>query len=223
MMNFVLASQSPRRQTLIGLLGQPFEVVTSDVDESLVQDPDPAVNVVGTARLKAEAVAERLRAQKAALNTIVVAADTTVALEERMLGKPVDAADARQMLRLLRGRAHDVHTGVVLLDLHTNREISGVNTAVVWMRDYSDVEIEAYIASGDPMDKAGSYAIQAPDFRPAARLDGCFTGVMGLSVCHLLAMFAQLDVKLRPDLTAVAASHQGYACALFDKIAPDWA
>ena len=123
------------------------------------------------------------------------------------------------MLRALRNRPHEVHTGVVLTALPTGREVSGVNTAVVTMRNYSDAEIAAYIASGDPMDKAGAYAIQHPGFRPVARLEGCFTGVMGLSVCHLVQLFSELELMVKAEKTAVAAAHHHYPCPLFDEIA----
>ncbi len=218
MVELILASQSPRRRELIKLLGHPVRGVSADVDESLVTEPDPAVNVVGTARLKAVKIAEQWRQSNDKCDVVIVAADTTVALANEMLGKPADVADARRMLRALRGRSHEVHTGVVLLALKTGREVSGVNTAVVTMRDYSDAEIETYIASGDPMDKAGAYAIQHPTFRPAARLDGCFTGVMGLSVCHLLHLFSQLDLTIQADLTAVTAAHQHFPCLLLDEL-----
>ena len=218
MVELILASQSPRRRELIKLLGYPVRAVSADVDESLVTEPDPAVNVVGTARLKAVKIAEQWRQSNNNDDVVLVAADTTVALAEEMLGKPTDAADARRMLRALRNRSHEVHTGVVLMMLGSGREVSGVNTAVVTMRDYSDAEIETYIASGDPMDKAGAYAIQHPKFRPVARLDGCFTGVMGLSVCHLFHLFSQLDLTMQADLTAVAAAHQHFPCLLLDAI-----
>lgn len=219
MVELVLASQSPRRRELIKLLGYPVWVVSADVDESLVTEPDPAVNVVGTARLKAVKIAGEWRQSNAAGDAVIVAADTTVALADEMLGKPADAADARRMLRALRGRPHEVHTGLVLFELKSGREVSGVNTAVVTMRDYSDGEIEAYIASGDPMDKAGAYAIQHPVFRPVAQLDGCFTGVMGLSVCHLLQLLTRLELAVRADLTAITTAHQHFPCSLLDEIA----
>lgn len=218
MVELILASQSPRRRELIKLLGYPVRVERADVDESLVTDPDPAVNVVGTARLKAVKIAEQWRQSHDKGDVVIVAADTTVALQGEMLGKPADAADARRMLRALRNQSHEVHTGVVLWVLGAGCEVSGVNTAVVTMRDYSDSEIETYIASGDPMDKAGAYAIQHPTFRPVVRLDGCFTGVMGLSVCHLLHLFSQLGLTMRADLTAVTAAHQHFPCLLLDEI-----
>lgn len=219
MKKLFLASQSPRRRELIGLLGYPFQVISTHVDERLVADPDPAVNVVGTARLKAVSFAGQLKQNDHQENGVIVAADTIVALDGQMLGKPVDTADAHRMLAALRGRSHEVHTGVTLLDLGSGREVSGVHTAVVTMREYSDAEILRYIASGDPMDKAGAYAIQHPEFRPVAHLIGCFTGVMGLSVCHLLQLLPQLGLPLLADLTAVLQAHQQYPCPLFSEIA----
>lgn len=218
MTNLILASQSPRRRELMGLLGLDYQAISADVDESQVTDPVPAVNVVETARLKALAIAERLQGRPGCENAVIVAADTTVALAGQMLGKPFDEAEARRMLTMLRNRSHEVHTGVTLLALRTGREVCGVNTAVVAMRAYTDAEIEAYIASGDPLDKAGAYAIQHPVFRPVARLDGCFTGVMGLSICHLLQLLPQLGVSAPADLTAVYHAHQQYPCSLYDEI-----
>jgi septum formation protein len=218
MIELILASQSPRRRELIKLLGYPVRVQVADVDESLVTEPDPAVNVVGTARLKAVKIAKQRQQLNGNGDVVIVAADTTVALAGEMLGKPADVTDARRMLKMLRNRSHEVHTGLVLMALGTGREVSGVNTAVVTMRDYSDAEIEAYIATGDPMDKAGAYAIQHPAFRPVARLDGCFTGVMGLSVCHLLQLFSQLGLTMQADLTAVTDAHQHFPCSLLDEI-----
>lgn len=218
MVELILASQSPRRRELIKLLGYSVQAVSADVDEASVTEPDAAVNVVGTARLKAVKIAEQWRQSNGNDDVVIVAADTTVALAGEMLGKPVDVADAWRMLKALRNCSHEVHTGVVLLALGSGREVSGVNTAVVTMRDYSNVEIEAYIASGDPMDKAGAYAIQHPTFQPVARLDGCFTGVMGLSICHLLQLFSQLGVAMQADLTAVTDAHQHFPCLLLDEI-----
>lgn len=214
----ILASQSPRRRELINLVGVPNRAVRADVDESMVTDPDPAVNVVKTAQLKVAEVAARLSVRPAGEKLIIVAADTTVALDGQMLGKPADEADALRMLIALRGRSHHVFTGVSILETATGQEIKGVNTAVVTMRDYSHAEIAAYIATGDPMDKAGAYAIQHPIFKPVAHLSGCFTGVMGLSICHLIQMLAKLGLGDRVDLTAVLEAHKGYSCDLYEQI-----
>ena len=202
----------------MGLLGVAYEVMPAAVDERQVTHPDPAVNVVKTAQLKALTIATQLQGRSDNARKVIITADTTVALDGQMLGKPSDAADARRMLQSLRNRRHEVHTGVALLALATGQEVCGVNTAVVTMRDYTDAEIETYIASGDPLDKAGAYAIQHPSFRPVARLDGCFTGVMGLSVCYLLPLLPQLGVPVAAELTAVRHAHQQYPCPLYDKI-----
>ena len=195
-------------------MGYPVQAVSADVDERLVTNPRPEENVVATARLKALAVAQRLRAHGAgeAEKAVIVAADTTVALDGQMLGKPADAAEATRMLVALRNRTHEVHTGVLLLNMATDQEVEGVNTAVVTMRDYSDEEIAAYVASGDPLDKAGAYAIQHSLFQPVAHLDGCFTGVMGLSLCHLLQLLPRLALPIRADMPAVWRAHRGYPC-----------
>lgn len=215
----ILASQSPRRQALIQLVGYPYWSMVAGVDESSVTHPDPAVNVVETAQLKARTIAGRAGNDKTAGNrTLIVAADTTVALDGTMLGKPADPAEARQMLQALRDRTHEVHTGLVVVDLAGKRDVSGVHTAVVTMRDYSEREVEAYVASGDPLDKAGAYAIQHPTFRPVARLDGCYLGVMGLSVCHLLQCLIELDVPVAADLAALEQAHQGYPCPICEDV-----
>ncbi len=219
-MELILASQSPRRQQLIQLLGYPVQVQVADVDESSVTHPDPAVNVVETAVLKATTIADRLhnRAQSA----LIIAADTTVALGQNMMGKPVDAAAAYDMLVALRNRQHHVHTGLVVLDLRSGQLVKRVNTAVVTMRAYGDDEIAAYVASGDPLDKAGAYAIQHPIFQPVAELTGCYTAVMGLSICELIRVLDNLGVPRRADLTAVAAAHQiaqrHYPCPVYDQL-----
>ena len=214
---FILASQSPRRRELIQLLGLPFRVMVADADEDSITDPDPAANVVKTARLKSSLIATQLKDQSFAPETIILAADTTVAYAGEMLNKPADKTAAYQMLSRLRDTKHEVHTGFVLLQPATGREWEGVSTAVVTMRPYSDAEIEAYIATGDPFDKAGGYAIQHPQFKPVARLQGCYCNVMGLPVCDLIVALEQfLGLNLEQfeqlDLTAVSQAHLHYPC-----------
>ena len=215
MPNFVLGSQSPRRKTLFGLLGVPFEVRVADVNEESVTHPEPAVNVVETAVLKTTALTHTI---PSADHTILITADTTVALGKTMLGKPKNAHEARAMLLALRDRTHEVHTGLVLLDNQSGEMLRFVNSSMVTMRYYSDAEIEAYIATGDPLDKAGAYAIQHPAFRPVSRLDGCFTGVMGLSVCQLIQAFRQWQLPHQVDLTAVSHAHANYPCPLLSTL-----
>lgn len=215
----VLVSQSPRRRALIQLLGYPVAVMAADVDEDSITLPDPAANVVQTAQLKAEKVLDILRAQLELQSSLVVAADTTVTLNGRFLNKPADADDARQMLRALRNRTHEVHTGLVLYHLPSGQSCHGVQTAVVTMRNYTDTEIDAYIATGDPMDKAGAYAIQHPQFQPVSYLEGCYMGVMGLSLCHLMQLMARLSLPVSANLASIAAAHAPYpVCGTFIQI-----
>ena len=205
---FILASASPRRRELLALLGYPFEVVVSGADEDAHLDATPAAYVRHTARYKAETVARELPPVGDA-RRLIIAADTTVALDGAILGKPATPAEARAMLVALRGRDHNVHTAVCLVD-SDGREESSVHTAVVTMRDYSDAEVEAYIATGDPFDKAGGYAIQHPAFRPVAALSGCYLGVMGLSLCDLIPLLRRLDVPDRFDPAALVDAHSGF-------------
>lgn len=213
MLRFVLGSQSPRRRTLLQLLNCPLVVVAADVDEQSVTELNPAVNALLTAKLKAVIIREGLDRTAYAADTILVTADTTVAIDGRILGKPKDVADAWQMLQALRGCTHQVHTGLMLVNLATGQELADVHTAVVTMRPYTDAEIAAYIATGDPLDKAGAYGIQHPQFRPVAALEGCFTGVMGLSICHLVQTLLRWDI-LVPVTPALVRAHQGYLCPL---------
>lgn len=215
----ILASQSPRRRELIRLLGLPFESVVADVDEGSVTNPVPALNVVETAQLKSDTIAKRFFTHSADSSIWIIAADTTVALDNVMLNKPVDVDEAYAMLVALRNRPHKVHTGMVLHCPATGAEVTAVTSATVFMRNYSDVEIAAYIASGDPLDKAGAYAIQHPQFQPVSKLEGCFLGVMGLSICHLIQLMEQVGITREGELTAVLSAHQKYQlCPIFSQI-----
>lgn len=194
-MSLILASSSPRRRALIASLGIPFTVARPDVNEDHWPGEPPIAYVERISREKAAAVAEKRAASDVVLaaDTIVLAADTVgVTGAGVLLGKPADAAEARAMLRLLREHPHTVHTAFVLMrggtsvPLHAERV-----TTQVTMRPYSDAEIDAYIATGDPFDKAGSYAIQHNGFNPVARIDGCYTNVVGLPLCAVKRALAR--------------------------------
>lgn len=208
--DLILASQSPRRRQLLGLLGYAYRSVAADADETAVSDRNPAIDAWKTAQLKTAVIAAQFP------SALIIGADTNVALDGELLGKPVDAADARRMLRALRGRTHHVNSGVCILDARTGREVVDTHSAMVTMRDYSDAEIEAYIATGDPIDKAGAYAIQHPVFRPVAMMEGCYTGVMGLSICRLIQVLADFGLPVLAEKTAVSHSHDGYFCPVFE-------
>ena len=218
---FILASQSPRRRQLLALLGYPFEVLVPDVDEDVHLEAGPAAYVLRTAQQKAEAVAHLLPTPRVAPRPLIIAADTTVALDGGILGKPADGDEARRMLLALRGRTHDVHTGLCLVEAGGGREVAAVHSTVVTMRDYSAAEIDAYVATGDPLDKAGAYAIQYGEFSPVAALDGCYLAVVGLSLCGLIAMLRDLGMPCRASRAALLAAHDGFPCPLFDQIQAD--
>lgn len=208
MVQLILASQSPRRRQLIKLLEHRVHTTTAAVDEESVTHPDPAYNAVETARLKARAVAPSFG------NGIVIAADTIVAVDGEILGKPEDVQQARATLRRLRGCVHQVHTGLDLIDTASGRELASVCTTRVTMRDYSNEEIEAYIASGDPFDKAGAYAIQHTTFDPVDDIEGCYANVVGLPLCRLKSALEELGVKSALDVDARASNYERCAVCL---------
>ena len=213
MTRFLLASGSPRRRELFGLFGWPFDVTSANVDESPHNSETPAQMVVRLARSKASVAAARLSDE-----AIIIASDTAVSLDGMPLGKPRDAMEAECMLRALRGRSHQVHTGIALFDTRIGQTQSDIATTDVSMRRYSDDEIAAYIASGDPMDKAGAYAIQHKDFHPADNLRGCFANVMGLPLCHLARLFRAVDIEPNVSVPTVCQTHIKYACPVFGEI-----
>jgi septum formation protein len=191
----ILASNSPRRRQLLTLTGIPFVVLVADVDESQLANEKPADYVLRLAEKKARAVhGER--------DQIILASDTTVVDGTDILGKPKDADDAVAMLTRLRGHAHQVYTGIALLRKSDGLLLTDLCVTDVPMREYSDEEIQAYVATGDPLDKAGAYAIQHPGFHPVERMDGCFASVMGLPVCHVILQMRKMD--LQPDASFFA-------------------
>lgn len=203
MMDWILASQSPRRRELIRLANRPIRFVSADVDELSIREPDPAHNAVLTAQLKVSAIV----AQLAGRDALIIGSDTNVAIDGLMLGKPESADEAVAMLRRLRGRTNYVHTGMVLHHLLTGREVHAVSRSAVLMRDYGDDEIVAYVATGDPLDKAGAYSIQHPDFNPVLQIEGCFVGVAGFSLCTFGRLLAEIGLPLEHDLISWCEAH----------------
>jgi len=176
----VLASASPRRRELLTQAGYRFEVHPAHIPEDPLPDESPIAYVTRLAREKAEAVFRELTTATPTpeKNLVVLGADTTVALDNTILGKPEDAADAARMLRLLSGRTHRVITGVAVAT-EKGTEVAAEATAVRFLT-LSDAEIAAYVAGGEPMDKAGAYAIQGHAARWIPRIEGCYFNVMGL-------------------------------------------
>lgn len=175
----ILASGSPRRRELLAELGIPFVVRSADVDESLLPGEAPEPYARRLALAKARAVAE------AAGSGLVLGADTIVVDGDDILGKPADADAARALLRRLRGRRHVVITALALVDAASGAARVVAEHSGVWLRAVTDAEIDAYVATGDPLDKAGGYAVQHAGFRPVARIQGSETNVIGLPLTRL--------------------------------------
>ena len=209
----VLASNSPRRKELIALAGLPFEILVSNVDETPRANESPRNYVVRLAEEKARASFLRADASQ-----VVLAADTTVVDADALLGKPADPSEAKRMLRQLRGRVHQVYTGIAALRVSDGHLVRDVCVTDVPMRDYSDAEIEAYVATGDPLDKAGAYAIQHAQFQPVASMAGCFASVMGLPLCHVTRLLLQMDVLPHADVPGACQSFLKYECPVFKDI-----
>ena len=189
----VLASSSPRRAEILERLGLAFETAPSGIEEP---EPPPGADPVEVAQrlalAKARAAAERRNAGS------VLAADTVVELDGVVLGKPHDEEDAARILRDLRGREHRVVTAIALADAATGETAEAYRASRVLMRDYTDDEIAAYVASGAPMDKAGAYGVQDEAFAPAAEVRGCYLNVVGLPVCEALRLAERFGLRLRP-------------------------
>lgn len=190
-MGLILASQSPRRRELMGLFHIPFTVRVSDADETMDPSVSPAEAVAQVSLRKALAV-ERTA------EDVVVAADTIVVCAGQILGKPKNEEDAFRMLRLLSGRDHQVMTGMTVLKGNVQRVCTEITD--IHFRELSDREIRAYIRTGEPMDKAGSYGIQGGAALFAQRLEGDYYNVMGLPVCRLGQILKDLAPELMEEL-----------------------
>ena len=210
---WILASGSPRRRWLLTLFGQPFRVWTADVDETLRSGESPADYVLRLAECKARAVSVAIRDP-----AVIIAADTAVVDGDDILGKPVDERAAWSMLQRLRGRTHRVLTGLAVLRWPENVLAQELGCTQVPMRAYSEAEMAAYIASGDPFDKAGGYAIQHKGFHPVSRLDGCYANVVGLPLCHLARALRRLALPAPPDVPAACQRMLEYACPVYERV-----
>ncbi len=239
----VLASQSPRRRELLKLMGLPFEVTAADVAEAPRADETPVELVTRLSRAKADAasavpppvpgpLAETRGIGRAEPDcqhrddvyphTLVIACDTIVALEKepgetRVLGKPHDPEEAMEMLRLLRGNSHLVYSAVTVLDgaRHTTTELAETQLT---MRAYTESEIAAYVASGDPLDKAGAYAIQHQGFHPVREIAGCYASVMGLPLCHLTRCLRRWGCSPTTDVPTACQAHTDHRCEVYREI-----
>lgn len=210
---FVLASNSPRRKQLFALGGWEFDVIAADVDETPDENESPREYVIRLAKAKATAIQARACPEprrRAESEAVIVGSDTTVVDGDEMLGKPVDESDARRMLKQLRGRVHQVYTGIAIL--RNEKMVVDLCVTDVPMRDYSGEEIERYIQTGDPMDKAGAYAIQHRGFKPVDRLEGCYASVMGLPMCHIVRALRRFDIAASADVPSSCQTLLKYDC-----------
>jgi septum formation protein len=183
----VLASSSPRRHDLLKLIGVDHEVVPADLDESQLPGEKPDAHAERLARSKAEVIAG------SRWDALVIGADTIVVVDEHILGKPRDVADAARMLRMLSNRSHIVMTAVAVA--LGGRTLSVVEKVTVSFRDLTEDEIARYIATGEPMDKAGAYGIQGYGATIVRRVEGDYFAVMGLSLVRLVDLMTQLGVR----------------------------
>lgn len=217
----ILASSSPRRQQFFLALGIPFLAESADIDESPSTDESPAQMVERLAFAKAQAVGSRLTSDLDPTDSdppeqvLVIGADTVVAIDNEVLGKPAGAGEAHAMLMRLRARPHQVLTSLAAVLYakgrlkHTRRLL---NTTTVKMRPYSHEEVAAYVATGDPLDKAGAYAVQHQQFSPAESISGCPAGVMGLPAADLLHLLSEFNVIVPRSPSQVCPALTGLQC-----------
>jgi septum formation protein len=192
-MKLILASSSPRRAEVLRNAGFAFEIGPAPVDETRWPRETAEAYVERVARAKAQAAATQAR--QAGEQAIVIAADTTVLIDAHILEKPTDAADARRMLRLLGGRTHEVLTALAVTNIQTGQESLHVEKTRVEIVKLSEEEIENYIATGEPFDKAGAYGIQGIAGRFAARIEGCYFNVLGMPLARLWTTLHELGWK----------------------------
>lgn len=185
----ILASQSPRRRALLSLVGIPHDVRPADLDETVWPGEVPVAHAERLARSKAEAIAAREP------GAAVIGSDTIVVLDGEILGKPNDTDEAKATLRRLSGRTHTVHTAVAVA--RNGQTVSGVESVEVTFRPLTDEQIEAYVATGEPMDKAGAYGIQGYGAVIVERVHGDYFAVMGLALGRLVGLLEQAGVQYR--------------------------
>lgn len=190
MNTLILASGSPRRAELLRQIGLDFRVVPSKVQEDLPMGLSPAEAVKELALRKASEVARNIS------SGVIIGADTIVVAAGRILGKPVDKADAIAMLSMLSGKEHSVFTGLAVLTVPDGRQTVDFAETRVWFRKLTRAEIEWYVDSGEPLDKAGAYGIQGLGAVLVKKIDGCYFNVVGLPLAKLVTIFQKMDISI---------------------------
>lgn len=198
---------------MLSLGGWMYAVAVADVDESLHPNETPGDYVLRLAESKA-----RKSAENATAESVVIAADTSVVDAGEILGKPLDEEEAARMLKRLRGHTHQVYTGLALLRVSDSLILTDLSVTDVPMRNYSNEEIDAYVQTGDPLDKAGAYGIQHPDFHPVKNLEGCFASVMGLPLCRLTRLLEQFELYPQADVGERCQGELQYDCPVSNAI-----
>jgi MAF protein len=209
----VLASGSPRRQALLSLLGLQFQVQRSEADETLLPGEEPQDYVLRLAVTKSKSITSLPAGRQ-----VVIAADTAVVDGAQILGKPGNQEQAVNMLEQLCARTHSVLSGIAVRDTEQGEIYTELCTTRVLMRNYNQDEIHTYVASGDPMDKAGAYAIQNTDFDPVAQITGCYANVVGLPLCHLAKLLERTGIPYKEGPIQGCRSGQSYDCRLIERI-----
>lgn len=192
-MDLILASASPRRQQLLQQLGLDFSVLTAEIEEKLSSDLPLTAAIIELARRKARAVQQQIEPGP---GTYILAADTVVVLEQKVLGKPQDSEDAIAMLSRLSGRSHQVITAVVLLKADGSWEMGDYELTEVTFRPLQLEEIQAYVASGEPLDKAGAYGIQGLGGLLVEKINGCYYNVVGLPLVKTMQLLRQAGWRI---------------------------
>ena len=208
-----LASASPRRRQILGWAGIRFNFLSTDIDEAEYEGENPLDYVNRLAVEKARKAAEELSPRE-----LIIAADTTVVLEGKILGKPADRAEAARMLASLRNRQHAVITALVILKSNDKSLISECCISTIQMRDYTDQEIQTYVNTDDPLDKAGAYAIQHPQFNPVINFQGCFSSVMGMPLCHLERNLRKWEGYPRREMQIICQNFLDYTCPIHQRV-----
>jgi septum formation protein len=186
----ILASASPRRRELLRQIGLSFKTAPAHVDERVLAGEEPETYAARLAQDKARSAAKKFS------SGVIIAADTIVVLENAILGKPVDAADAERMLAALSGKMHRVITGLAVMEPATGKIMTRTATTRVWFGNLSAQEIASYVMTGEPLDKAGAYGIQGKGALLVERIDGCYFNVVGLPLALLNEMLKEFEVRL---------------------------
>ena len=209
----ILASQSPRRKQILEWTGWIFKIIPARNTEDVYPVENPLEYVRRMSSEKAAAVIS-----KAHENELILAADTVVVLNGKILGKPETHVQAQEFLLELRGKMHFVHTALFIEDSGSKKIVKDICTSQVQMREYTEEEMKTYIYTGDPMDKAGAYAVQHKGFHPVQDFRGCLANVMGLPLCHLVRNMGKMGIFPSQDVPFTCQKNLDYDCPVTSKI-----